>query len=362
MLTDLTRTIKTLFWEKPNYLILYPTSRCNARCRHCYNSRRIEEALKGKRKELTFKEYQKISSHLGSIYALGISGGEPTLRPDTPKICHLFYKKNQTRYLDFHSNGYLVNQLITMVETILKNNPKLFLNVCLSVDGLEEKHNNFRGLKNGFAKAMKSITKLKGIKQKYGQRLMIKSATVFSASTQDTFLETMLFLSEQGIEVASALVRGKTRKKEEIRVETKKYLDSLKEYHLRKKVKYPFLSKLFLFNKISRFLPEIVVKTAQEKKQIFPCLAGQSLMVIYDNGDLAPCELLETIGNIRDFDYDIFKAFNSAKGQLSLAAIKQKKCYCTWENMALVNCLKSFKFYPQLAAKIIKSFLREKFL
>lgn len=362
MAIDLMRIIKALFWEKPNYLILYPTSRCNARCRHCYNSKRMEMALRGKRKELTLEEYQKISSQLGRLYALGISGGEPTLRAETAEICHLFYENNQTRYIDFHSNGYLVNHLTTMVATILKNNPKLFLSVCLSVDSLGEKHNNFRGLKNGFARVMKSITKLEGIKQKYGQRLMIKSATVFSASTQDTFLKTMQFLSEQGIEAASALVRGKTRKKEEIRVDIKRYLDSLKEYHLRKKVKYPFLSKPFLFNNISRLLPEIVVKTAQEKNQIFPCLAGQSLMVIYDNGDLAPCELLDTIGNIRDFDYDIFKAFNSPKGQAVLSSIKQKKCYCTWENMALVNCLKSFKFYPQLAVEIIKSFLREQFL
>ncbi len=82
-------------------------------------------------------------------------------------------------------------------------------------------------------------------------------------------------------------------------------------------------------------------------------------MVIWDNGDVSPCEVLNTtIGNIRDFDYDLVKAFNSLKAKKILSDIKQKKCYCTWENMILVNCLKSLRFYPKLALEIIKSIFK----
>lgn len=355
MFDQFAQVIRAFFWEKPNYLILYPTSRCNARCRHCYNSQRIKAALSGKSKELTLREYEKISNNLGGVYALSISGGEPTLRLGVPQICHLFYKNNQTRYIDFHSNGYLTNCLVTMVEKILKDNPQLFLSVCVSIDALGEKHNRFRGLPNGFEKAMESIEKLKALRKKYPQRLILKTATSFAASTQDDFEKTLQFLSQQGIEASSALVRGKTWRKGEEKVDVEKYVEVMKR-HLKNSFRYPFFSKAFWFAKVSRFLPDLIWETYRKKKQIFPCWAGRALMVIYDNGDLAPCELFDqTIGNIRDFDYNLLKAFKSPKAKKILTSIRKGECYCTWENMLIVNCLKSFWFYPKLASEIIKS-------
>lgn len=353
--------LSAFFSNQPSYLILYPTSNCNARCPHCYNSQRIKAALKGQRKELSLKEYQRFSSKLKRVYAVSISGGEPTLRSDLPQICHLFYKNNHTRYFEICSNGFLPNQLVTLSKKILKNNPQAYLVVSLSIDALGKKHDQLRGFNQGFSRTMESLRKLKKLQKQFPQRLTIKSTTIFSRSTQDNFLETIEFLSSQGIETASAFIRGQPRRKGEEKIDLTKYQKATKQIkdQLRKSLPYPLFSKAYLFSKISESIPEMVSQIYNQKSSPFPCQAGKSLVVIWDNGEVSPCEIKKTtLGNLRDFNYDLDRILHSPGAKKIISQIKQRKCNCTWENMILVNQLRSPRFYPRLGLNLIKDLLQ----
>ena len=39
-------------------------------------------------------------------------------------------------------------------------------------------------------------------------------------------------------------------------------------------------------------------KTLKQKTQVVPCLAGQSHLVVWGNGDVSSCEMLPAVGNV----------------------------------------------------------------
>jgi hypothetical protein len=76
--------------------------------------------------------------------------------------------------------------------------------------------------------------------------------------------------------------------------------------------------------------------------------------VIYEKGDVYPCELLnrQPLGNVRNYDYDFRKLWASATTKKSAAWIKDSQCYCTHECFQRFNII----YNPQFVAKhLIKS-------
>ena len=59
------------------------------------------------------------------------------------------------------------------------------------------------------------------------------------------------------------------------------------------------------------------------------------MLVIYENGDVYPCESLTTkekMGNLKDSDYDIKNILKSDHAKCIIKDINPgKKCNCTWE-------------------------------
>jgi MoaA/NifB/PqqE/SkfB family radical SAM enzyme len=89
---------------------------------------------------------------------------------------------------------------------------------------------------------------------------------------------------------------------------------------------------------IDIYMHELIARTEVEKKAQLRCWAGTAGAVIYDEGTISSCENLDSVGNLRDFDWDFQKFWQS-----SAMAERRKKvkdgCYCTHES----NC-----YYPSL--------------
>ncbi len=69
--------------------------------------------------------------------------------------------------------------------------------------------------------------------------------------------------------------------------------------------------------------------TLKEQRQVVPCLAGRCHLVIYANGDVAPCELLAPVGNIRTHSLSEIRA--SSDFQAAVRTMRKGGCYCTHE-------------------------------
>ena len=87
------------------------------------------------------------------------------------------------------------------------------------------------------------------------------------------------------------------------------------------------------------YMHELIARTEERQKAQLRCFAGTTGGVIYDEGTVSSCENLDSIGNLRDYDWNFWALWNSPELNARRAQIKQG-CYCTHES----NC-----YYPSLA-------------
>ena len=64
----------------------------------------------------------------------------------------------------------------------------------------------------------------------------------------------------------------------------------------------------------------------ESRKRLFNCLAGKSVGVIYQNGDVALCEFYKPIGNLKEVDFNLPLLWNNPEAERQRNFIK--KCFC----------------------------------
>ncbi|MGE5707359.1 MAG: radical SAM protein [Bacteroidota bacterium] len=135
--------LRTLFWET--------TLRCNLSCRHCGSDCQKQD-YPG---ELSTEEVLDAFSQIKEAYdprsiMISVSGGEPLLRGD------LFPVMKAARRMGFRwgmtTNGFLVDERI--VEQCLDAGMDT---VSISLDGLEEAHNDLRQHPQSFERATRAL-------------------------------------------------------------------------------------------------------------------------------------------------------------------------------------------------------------
>jgi MoaA/NifB/PqqE/SkfB family radical SAM enzyme len=357
---------KFLFNKGPFHLLFYPTSRCNLYCEHCFNHNRQDnvDGTTGKKDELTIEEIGKIASKMGHLKTLTITGGEPFLRNDIVDIVGEFYRKNGLQYASIHTNGMFKERAVSAISDCLEKYPKLNIIFCTSIDGQEEEHNKFRDSKNSFTLAVDTVKEIESIKrERYPDRLFLLSSTMFSAATQEKFIETIDYIGSNFdyLNAKSCFIRGDSRDEGEKAVDPNMYVNYINhaEENIDRTVSQ--FAPMALKETLEAMTPRVVLNNDRLKTQTVPCQAGRKMAVLYENGDLHPCELLppeQKFGNIRDVDYDINRLLFSDKG----TAIKNRinpgnQCHCTWENAINVSLLFDVRSYPRILWTWFKLFV-----
>ena len=145
--------------QKPTFINLNITHRCNFNCVHCPIGQRPIHETENLKPELNLDLLKKHVLHLKKWlkdFVLNISGGEPFLYP------HLF------KFLKFCTRNNVKVDLITNGNFFSKENikriSKLKLNnLLVSVDGLEKTHDLIRGQKGSFQKAIKGLKEINNL-------------------------------------------------------------------------------------------------------------------------------------------------------------------------------------------------------
>ena len=138
--------------------------RCNLKCVHCYShSKNIEYT-----NELTTEEAKGVLKDLGEfgVPVILFSGGEPLLRKDLFEL--IAYAKEQGLRAVISTNGTLITK---EKATELKNFGLSY--VGISMDGLKETHDKFRGVQGAFDMALKGIRSCIEAEIKVGLRFTI---------------------------------------------------------------------------------------------------------------------------------------------------------------------------------------------
>ena len=338
--------------QLPSYFIFYPTSRCNLSCSHCF----YHDSLNKRINELSVDEIDTFTKTMDPLLSLILTGGEPYLRHDLDQIARIFYENTKTPIITIPSNGWYLEKMSRQIKNIMKWCPELVLNQLISIDGLQEDHDRIRGANGSFKKALNAIELIKELQKEFG-RINLGVATTFTSENQNKIKDIVKGIYElaKPDNITIALVRGDPKEKVNINLNIKLYQEAV-EYR-----NSLFYSKKmsghakFKGNKIATagrvILNEKVQQIHETGEYQMPCYAGNISGVMYPEGQVHPCEILDNshkIGNIRDFKLNFRKLWLSQKAKEEVNFIRKTKCFCTHECFNSVNILFNPKFYPRL--------------
>ena len=319
--------------QSPMQLIHFITSKCNAKCGHCFYWKNLN--TKG---ELSLEEIDKLSKHLPDLLILNISGGEPFIRGDFAEVIKTYYKNTLVKEVTVPTNGTFTEKTIHDCTDILKNCPDLDLNIVLSLDGIEKIHDDIRQVKDCFKRGVITFRALKELQKSYSH-LQVSVVSTLTALNQDTLEEFHSYVKKElKPDVFSLnLIRGEAKNMDLFGVNLQRYKLF---YDLEKKSSKKGL-KTSLRDLMNKMRMNIIVRNVEKKEHVLPCQAGKIMGVMYEKGDVYPCELLneKKIGNVRDFDYNFIKLWTSAKNKDTQKFISNTKCYCTHECFLRFNIM-----------------------
>ncbi len=352
----------SVLWKRrPIHLTFFITRRCNSRCPFCFYLKNTPPSTGeiNNSEELSVDEINKISNSLGSLLWLAFSGGEIYLRDDLVEISRIFYKNNRPVIMLFPTNGLLPELIKDRTEQILDHCKKSVIAVKLSIDGLYESHDRVRNTPGSFDKTMQTYHHLKGFLGKY-PNFELGVNTVFCSENQDNMDEIIDFVNGlDGIKTHTiSLIRGELSNEDFKNVEYKKYYRAIErlEDNLKNKISSIYRFRGAKLKAAQDILQRrLIYRTAHDKKRLIPCYAGRLNLVLTENGEVFPCEILtSSFGNIKDHDYDIMKVVRSDKAKKIIKSITENRCYCTHECYFMTNILFNPRLYPELAKEYIQ--------
>ncbi len=353
-MANLLKVLPRIFYPKgsPLQFILFITSKCNLRCRHCFYA----ENLNRSRNELSIQEIEKISQSMDNLLWFSMTGGEPFLRKDIAQIAEIFYRNNRFNILTISTNGILQNSIIRSVSEICKKCKNAHLIIYVSLDGLEKTHNHIRRTPDGFKKTIETIQGLKKLKKDF-KNLNVATVTTCTAENQKEMKALSLFLKDKirPDNITINMIRGKPRSTYLGAINLKYYFDFIKVqeegWSTGDLGYFNFFGRIF--HQRRELLQKKIISTVfNEGKYVIPCRAGNISCVMSETGDLYPCEILnKKIGNIRNVNYDFKKLWHSDRAEKIRKFITDTKCYCTYECAITTNILFNIKQLIKMCRK-----------
>jgi MoaA/NifB/PqqE/SkfB family radical SAM enzyme len=306
----------------PPFMIVFINSICNLTCEHCFYWKNLNQ-----RNDLTYDEFKKLSLELGVFENLNLSGGEPFLQPQFADICRLFLENNKVKRIYVPTNGYFTERTETQLKQVFQSSTLESFACEISLDGMPEYHDRFRGNPKSFSKAMETYDMLAEM-QKHEPRLLIHANTVAMSENMEETRRLTEYLHQRCPAMEHhnlAIIRG-DRKNPTLTG------PALQQY----KQLYEHVAAVWKDREAKRFgsivepmLQWGKVKTIESASQYVPCTAGVLTGVVYANGDVSVCETHAPLGNLRQNSF--FEIWDSEAATALRARIRAKECYCTNE-------------------------------
>ena len=155
--------------DKKPVVVWNVTQRCNLRCVHCYaHSKDIDY-----KNELTTEEGKALIDDLADFGCpvLLFSGGEPLMRKDLPELAGYATSKGIRAVIS--TNGTMITEEMAMT---LKDIGLSY--VGISLDGMRETNDSFRGIEGSFDRALKGLRNCQKAGIKVGLRFTINRHNV----------------------------------------------------------------------------------------------------------------------------------------------------------------------------------------
>jgi MoaA/NifB/PqqE/SkfB family radical SAM enzyme len=320
---------------RPLNLTFSVTYRCNAMCRTC-------NVWKKRVRDLELDEYVRIFKSLGSsLYWATFSGGEPFIRPDLIDIVTACYDHCHPAIVTIPTNGLLRREIVDGVARLSRHAPDLKIVINFSLDGIGPRHDEIRKVRGNYERLRDAYRELKaaahpnvtvGIHTVVSQ-FNVKEVPAIREHVRQEFKPDS-FITELAEERLELDTIG-----EDITPEPDAYAavvdDLVADIDARPAPGFASIIQAF-----RREYYQTAHRTLVEERQVLPCYAGLASAQIAPNGDVWTCCIrAESMGNLREADFDFDKVWTSAKGDELRGSIRRGECFCPLANAAYSSML-----------------------
>lgn len=299
--------------SRPILLIYHVTTACNMACLHCG-----DDVWGDPKDDLTLEEIGNFTRTLGGIESVALGGGEPFLRRDLPEICRLFARNNKVSSIGIPSNGFATKSICTAVREILTTCPGLFLDITLSLDGVQQTHDAIR-TPGSYHLALETARALKAMAAEFPRLALNFNATIHSKNWQELPSLADFVRGEFHARLECNVISGTPRdcaftppSRQQLGETLGRLLNSPGASTRRR-----------MYNELYR---DILVQTNSASGQVIPCRAGSLVGLIDANGALRACPRLPPFGNVRHASFSSIWQSDAAKRQFG--AIIAGACSC----------------------------------
>ncbi len=290
--------------NSPLEVSFHLTHGCNLRCAHCYLS-----AGEPSEKELTPEEMNKVLDKLidMKIFKILLTGGEPMLRKDFFDIIKKLYHK---MWMVLSTNGYFIS------ENNAEEITKYIKEFAISIDGATAKsHDQFRGVKGSFDKAIRSINNINNIGDRNIRFVINTTLGKHNINEIDDIIDMAISLNVNAIRFSTLYPKGRALENKHLFFDNNDVKNVIARILERKKNIHN-IGILFddgLQIPLKLFSIEDHTEENDTKMRAGTCGVANSMFSIMPNGDIFPCEFFQEnqefiIGNaLRDDMYKLWK-------------------------------------------------------
>ena len=293
----------------PTDVSIITTYRCQMACKMCNIWQNWTEPAK----EITAKDLEI----LPDLKFANITGGEPFIREDLEEIVEVMFRKSKRVVIS--TSGWHTEKILKLAAKY----PNIGIRV--SIEGLEQKNDDLRGIKGGFERGLKTLTELKGM----GIKDIGFGITVSNHNSKD-MLDLYELSRSLNMEFATAAFHNSYyfHKDDNFITNKKEVISNFKELINRLlKEKHPKSWFRAFFNLG-------LINYIQEGKRMLPCEAGSANFFIDPYGEVYPCNGLESkywkesMGNIRETkSFEEIWSSDKAKKVRELVRTCPKNCW-----------------------------------
>lgn len=315
-------------------LFIFLTNACNARCKHCFY---IEELgyVPG---EMKLDEYRRLAPTLPRLERLVFTGGEAILHPDCGDIVSVLARATQADRVTIITNGFLPEKIRRLCEKWTSGPDAVpgVVDILVSLDGMEETHNEIRGNPRAWTLANETLATLCDLRRSVPGRLDVGVVTIITDRNSDQ-LEALNdhLRCHEGVRHGFEFIRGTNfslwNLPREFATdynpkgvgmpppeEWDRVLETLQRINRRNGIA----------NHAFHITAAFTIEMMRTGKKMVDCVsAGQNVGVLYATGEVAVCEFSKAFGNVRQFGLDFARAWDSPQADAMRRATS--RCWCT---------------------------------
>jgi MoaA/NifB/PqqE/SkfB family radical SAM enzyme len=342
----------------PPFVTLYVTTRCDEKCVHCFYWDQLNPKPN---RDFTLEEFERTLGSMGEIYNLFLGGGEPFLRPDLGDIVLAAARLNDTTNVYTPTNGQHTGRVVETLEKVLSAAPRLRFHLNLSVDHIDpDKYERIRGREGAWRRMLRTAEAIRPLRRRF-PNLIVHTLTTVMRDNQQQIIEIHEGLKRifEPDGTSYNWCRGHPLDPSQTDVDPDSYR------RLRERLERDWADGVLAppgpssysgaNHLLDQRIRETVERTAVEQQAQFSCVSGRLAAVIYSYGDIAECEINNSvIGNLRDVDYDFNKLWFTEKAQ-EIAAQAADGCFCTHECGHYASTIYSLKETAKIGLKAATS-------